>query len=419
MTGRGVGPAGEKGWRMPGWLLRRARSPWTWALLVLLGLLAAAAGYFLSAESHLRAARRALERRAYAEARAHLDRYLAVWPRDPTAHLLAARCARGAGDFDEAERLIAACGRLGADREAVALEFVLLHAQRGTLDRADLEALWHRVGRRDPAAPRILEALAEGSLYTHRPDEAMAYLERWLADSPGDAHALYLRGLAWEARQALPRAGEDYRRAVERDPGHARAKKRLAEYLVYAGEAEEAAGLFGQLLEREPEDAALVLGLARCRHLQGRFAEARELLAPLLARDSPPVPALVERARLSQEEDDYSDAAQWYREALARDPFERDACYGLGQCLRALGRPEEARVYQARNAEIERDIKSLTRLYERMAERPDDPELPYEAGRICLRNGQKGEARRWFRNVLQLDPRHAGARRGLEEAVRN
>src|SRR5262249_49323901 len=108
-----------------------ARSRRAWALLLLLGLLAAPAPTLLlapspGARSERGAARRALDRRAYAEARADLDRYLRVWPRSPTAHLLAARCARGTGAFDEAERLLAACERLGADRKALALEEKLL-----------------------------------------------------------------------------------------------------------------------------------------------------------------------------------------------------------------------------------------------------------------------------------------------------
>src|SRR5262249_3923392 len=139
VTGYAGGATREKGCCMLRRLQSWARSWRTWALLLLFGLLVAWAGRFLWAEYHLRAARPALERRAYPEARAHLDRYLQVWPRSPTAHLLAARCARSTGDFDEAGRLLAACRRLGADREALALEEDLLDAQRGTLSAASEE----------------------------------------------------------------------------------------------------------------------------------------------------------------------------------------------------------------------------------------------------------------------------------------
>src|SRR5262245_24861638 len=93
VTGYAGGATREKGCCMLRRLQSWARSWRTWALLLLFGLLVAWAGRFLWAEYHLRAARHALERRAYPEARAHLDRYLQVWPRSPTAHLLAARCA--------------------------------------------------------------------------------------------------------------------------------------------------------------------------------------------------------------------------------------------------------------------------------------------------------------------------------------
>src|SRR5262249_12954153 len=153
------------------------------------GLLAAIAGRFLWTEHHLRAARRALERRAYPEAQKHLARYLRVWPHSPTAHMLAARCARGVGDLDEAERLLAACPQRGADYEAVALERSLLYAQRGTLAPEGEQRLWRRVEQQHPETPQILEALTLGGIYTQRLGEAMVCVERWLAYAPGDSQA--------------------------------------------------------------------------------------------------------------------------------------------------------------------------------------------------------------------------------------
>ena len=398
-------------------LLRWARSRGRWVLLLLLGVLAAFAGRLLWAEHHLRAGRRALERRAYPEARAHLDRYLRVWPRSAPAHLLAARCARGASDFDEAERLLSACADLGADQKALALEEYLLDAQRGTLNRLGEGVLWHRVEQGDPETPHILEALALGCLYTNRPGEAMACLDRWLAYSPGDSQALYLRGLARQGTGDRDGAGQDYRQAVRRDPGHAQARLRLAEYLLYDKKYEEAAEHFRQLLARDRETAPL-LGLARCRHLQGQTDEAQRLLDEVLARESPPVAALVERARLAAERADFRAAERWYRRALDRDPSDHEANYGLAHALRALRRPEESEAVEARTARIERDLKRLFELHEQMGKKPGDPDLAYEAGLICLRNGQKVEARRWFRKALRLDPRHEGARRGLEQLAR-
>ncbi|TMQ35746.1 MAG: tetratricopeptide repeat protein [Planctomycetota bacterium] len=397
--------------------LASVRSRRRWALLLVVGVAAALAGRFFWAEFQLRAARRALERRAYPEAQAHLQRYLQVWPRSATAHLLGARCSRGAGNFDEAFSLLSDCRQLHADREALILEEYLLDAQRGTLGPVEEEALRHRLERGGPETPDILEAMALGCLYTNRLGEAMACVERWLAYAPGDSQALYLRGLAREGMGAVHEAGEDYRQAVRRDPEHVPARKRRAEYLIYTGAYPEAAALFQQLLEREPQDVNLVLGLARCRRAQGKTAEAERLLDQLLGHGSAPAAVLVERSCLARETGDFGAAEKWYRQALAQDPSDYDACYGLGQCLRALGRPKEAQDFEAQAAHIDRDLKRLRQLHEQMARNPDNVELPYEAGMICLRNGQKNEARRWFRNVLQGNPYHEGARKGLEQSV--
>lgn len=400
------------------WLSRRMRSWRTWAALVIVGILAAVAARGLWAEYHLRAARRALQRRAYPEARAHLGCYLSVWPRSPAAHLLAARCARGVGAFDEAEQLLADCRKLEADPKAVALEQDLLDAQQGTLDRAGFERLWSRAEQNGPETAAILEALASGCLYTNRLPEAMACLDRWLASAPGDSQALYLRGLVWEGMGILPRAKEDYQEAVRRDPQHVPARKRLAEYLLAAGALEESGQMFQQLLERDPGDAALLVGLARCRRTQARFDEARRLLDEVLARDAPPPTALVERARLAQQQGDCPAAEKWFRRALARDAFDDEAWYGLGRCLRELGRLAEAKDCEDRVARIKKDVERLHRLHEQMGKGVKGPEIPCEAGMICLRNGQKAEARRWFRNALQWDPSHEGARQGLEQSDR-
>src|SRR5205085_11839576 len=127
-----------------------------------------------------------------------------------------------------------------------------------------------------------------GFLYTNRLGEAKGCLERWLAYSPGDSQALYLRGMVWQGMGNPDKAGQDYRDAVRRDPEHLPARKRLAEHLLHTNRYAEASELFEALLKEEPEDAALRLGLARCHRLQGETAQAEALLEELLAADAPP-----------------------------------------------------------------------------------------------------------------------------------
>jgi tetratricopeptide (TPR) repeat protein len=386
-------------------------------VLLVLGLVAAVAWRLLRAEHEFRAAGRALARRDYASARSHLDHYLSVWPRSRAARLLLVRCASASGDFDEAERQLAECKRLGAEREAVAFEQYLLDAHRGTLSPAAAEVLRGWVETDHPEAERIVEAMTEGYLYTNRRREALGCLERWLARAPGDAQALYLRGQVWEGTGAHPQAIDDYRAALRRDPDHAGARKRLAEQLLARGEVAEAGRLFAGLLENAPDDPALLLGLARCRRLQARLGEAERLLDEAAARAAPLPATLVERARLAQQKGDAAGAERWYRRALERDPSEREAWYGLAQCLRQQGRDLEARCHEGRAAGLERDEYRLDELSRQSDKDLRDPGPPCEAGLICLRNGHKAEAVRWFRNALQRNPDHAASRRGLEQAL--
>src|SRR5690348_1534543 len=84
-------------------------------VLLVLGMLVVAGilgGPHLWAWYHLSAGRSALERYQTAEARGHLDKCLAVWPSSAEANFLAARAARRAGAFPEAERHLDECRRL-------------------------------------------------------------------------------------------------------------------------------------------------------------------------------------------------------------------------------------------------------------------------------------------------------------------
>ncbi len=108
------------------------------ALVAVVALaLSAGVGYLVyrqvSAGQHRRAAEQALAQGELAQARAHLALCLEVWPNSGEVHFLAARAARRDGAYDEALRHLDAGRRLGWSPDALALEHVLLRAQRGDL----------------------------------------------------------------------------------------------------------------------------------------------------------------------------------------------------------------------------------------------------------------------------------------------
>src|SRR5690349_1414019 len=98
-------------------------------LLLALGGALATQGY---AWYQRRAGRDALARYKTAEARRHLDACLRLWPADETAHLLSARAARRAGDYEAARRHLDACETTdGKQSPDVVLEWALLKATEG------------------------------------------------------------------------------------------------------------------------------------------------------------------------------------------------------------------------------------------------------------------------------------------------
>src|SRR5438128_1175683 len=120
-------------------LLRR---PWlALAILLPLGLLSVVGGTVggreIWAEYHYRAALRALERSnaheplaELSQARGHLEKCLQIRPDSAQTLLLAARAARRADDYDAAESHLRQCQKRGGVAEAIALERVLIEAQR-------------------------------------------------------------------------------------------------------------------------------------------------------------------------------------------------------------------------------------------------------------------------------------------------
>src|SRR5262245_15507437 len=125
----------------------------TGAVVALAGLVL---GCHLWARHHYRAAEHALARRDGATARRHAAQCLKVWFWDADTHLLAARAARLAGEYDQAERYLRECRRLGGDEGALDVEWKLLNVHRGELGRVEAYLLG-LVLQGHPDSARILE----------------------------------------------------------------------------------------------------------------------------------------------------------------------------------------------------------------------------------------------------------------------
>jgi tetratricopeptide (TPR) repeat protein len=404
-------------WRL---LSSPVRHPGRWAGLLLLAAVLAVSGRladgYWKVRRHRLATEEALAHYDFDTAREHLSALLELRPRDAELRLLAAQTARRAGLLDEAEEHLNAYRELPSQSTAEStLEGALQMAQRGELPRVRtyLQGL---LDVHHPASNRIMEALAAGAAQCYRLDEAFDWLELLLEQEPGNVPALLKRGQMFASVGKTDAALENYRKAVECEPEHYKARLRLAETLLGQKEAEEAAGHFERLNQRYLGRAAVLLGLARCRLQQGHRDEAVRLLDELLAGHPDDGAALFERGRLDLNAGRLAAAEERLRRAAALLPADNEVNYQMALCLQGREKHDEAEAYLRKMKQIEADLKRLKEeVYPLAFKNRSDPAPRVEAALICMRNDQEQEGLRWLYGALQIDPNYRPAHDALAD----
>ncbi len=387
-------------------------------LFVFLGVVGVIAGPHAYAWYHLRAGREAEEHYQTEKARDHLRRCLSVWKRNDEAHLLAARCARRAADFDDAIEHLHACQNLrdGGDDET-ALEWAMIRASMGDLDRIEVEQFLVKQSRQgDRNAPLIWEALAEGYIRMYRVLDALAVVNVWLQADTDNLRALMLRGhVHWQVN-AMLKAVPDYRKVVERDPDQDDIRWRLSLCLLETGQYSEALKHLEEMYKRRPDDRDVKVRLARCQYLVGQRAQARSLLAKVLAVDPEHGPALRARGQMNLMDGSLEEAETDLREAVRLMPFDHASHWSLHQTLQRLKKHDEAKAMGARAEKLKEGMEKLQQLStQKMSVRPNDPDLHCEMGKLLLSQGYKEVGVSWLESALEHKPDHRGAHAALAE----
>jgi Flp pilus assembly protein TadD len=391
------------------------RTRWQFAViagaLLLVASISAWGVYWHRTESILHDAESALDRHDYDGASQLLARYLHARPNDGRGHLLAARAARRAQRYDEAEEHLRVCQRLGYDQDAVALERTLSDVQRGNT-RAEKQ-LWTRVEANDPHVLAILEVLIQEYIDSYRLGRALDALKLYLERRPNDVPALLGRAYVFERLLYFGEATDDYRRAVALAPDNDAARLRFAESLLIVGPPSEALAQFETLRTRSGDSPAVLLGLAKSRRQLGQTEKAKQLLDTLLKDQPRHAAGLVERGKVALDQEQYEEAESLLRRALEFAPHDRELHHNLSVALREEGRAEEAAQEMARVQEIDSDLRHLDRVTKAVLKSPADPALRCEAALLFLRNGEEQEGMRWLKFALRLDPHCVTAHRAL------
>jgi tetratricopeptide (TPR) repeat protein len=331
--------------------------------------------------------------------------------------LLAARAARQAGLFEEAENYRQACANYPGDvsAESIALEKVLLRAQRGETEPV-LDYCYRLVDSRHPDAPLVLEALVQGYLKTFRLRRAGFCLKIWLDRQPDNLRAMFLRGVIREYHDNYQQAADDFRRVLKGDPDNDEVHFRLSNCLLEMSRARQAVRHLEYLHERDSKNLTVLVMLARCRYALGSAKEAARLLDQVLA-SAPRLPtALIARGQIALQSGQPAQAEKLFKQCVAVDPSEYQGHFLLQQALYQLGKKaeadEEKKRAQALQAEISRVRNIVTKELE---DKPDDPELHYQIGMTMLRAGNLAEGLEWLHRALQKDPRHRPSHAALAD----
>jgi tetratricopeptide (TPR) repeat protein len=383
-------------------------------VLVCIGFGARSIGSYAWAEYHYQAAQRALEKRDIADARRHISLCLEARPQSADAHFLAARAARQASDYDDADHHLAEYKKLGGEPKLVELERDLARAQRGDLNQVEAK-LKDLLQSGYPDDLPIREALTRGYLQTYRLVDAMYALEDWLQRRPDDVQAILWRAEALEHLQKVEDALAAYRRGLELSPDRDEDRLRLAELLIKAQQPQEAFRNLELIAHHRPDDPKVLLAQARCLRLLGKPDDACRLLDEVNRLTPEDAAAFTERGRLELAQGRAADAEPWLRKAVALAPFERETVYAMFQCLQQRARAAEAAHYKAELDKNEAALDRLSQLAKQINTTPNDPALRYEAGMIFLNSGQPQEGLRWLASALQVDPGYVPVHQALAD----
>src|SRR5262249_25914133 len=154
------------------------------------------------------------------------------------------------------------------------------------------------------------------------------------------------------------------------------------------------------------DDAKGVAELARCLRGLARVDEAQRLLDAWMAERPGTADIYLMRGQVAMDQGQAEAALEWFRRAEKLNPAAEKTQFQIAAALRALGREDEARDYEAKWRKRRELMTQLGELEKTAAKEPNNVAVRHEAGIIALKLGQENIGLRWLTAALKLDPRH-------------
>ena len=253
------------------------------------------------------------------------------------------------------------------------------------------------------AAQALLEA--DSHRRNGKPDDALAVLDKALAEHPREPLLYFNRGAVLGEHKRYEEAALALRTGLDLDPSHTEARLTLAKVLVSAHRYDEAlaeinrySSMVGEFLQGF--DGYYVRGLA-LRRLD-RLAEAERQLRRAVEIQPGHADALFNLGTVLTRRGANVEAAAFLRKAAGLQPDNADIRYRLAQVLRDTGEKSGAE----EELKIFRDLKARTQVESRVSVLMRQAELSIEAG-------DPAAAKELYQQVIRHDPENAEAHANL------
>ncbi len=235
----------------------------------------------------------------------------------------------------------------------------------------------------DPHSTYLPLLLAKSYLHEKKTGDALAVLDKLIAESPENVEGLELRGDIANLENDLDAARHYYQRALMAGSESNDIKFRLAMVLERLKQHDQAASLLGEVLGKNPDFDVARLALARIYADSGQKKLALKEIRNVLQRNPSNIQAALEYGKILEAEDSEG-ALNFYQTFLAENP-------------RASYIRQQMVAYYLSKQQFE---PALAQLQEIRWERPDDTQVVAQIGLLQLELHNWTSAEKEFQSLL-------------------
>ncbi len=198
-------------------------------------------------------------------------------------------------------------------------------------------------------------------------DEAITALRRIIRDYPQSDEAMVLLAQAYLKKGSPELAEENFRKALDLNPGNFSAVMPIVSRMVDSKELARAEEVLLKVLKIKPGNEDALQALAKVRLLGRDWQGAQEVVGEIASKPSGKGYSYYLGGKISQGQGLYIDAIEKYKLALVRDPDLSDALKSMVACYEALKQKDKMFVYldefMLKNPEVEYPILLKAQLY--------------------------------------------------------